>query len=106
MLFQKNTAKSDAASYIQSAKTQLESYSDLWEIHTIANDSVTICGHNYVSLEMMLRDKDTVLRYFYLTTEVEGYFVTMVLTTSLTDFNFSDFITSLEGSSRQVFPAE
>ncbi|MBR5868045.1 MAG: hypothetical protein IKZ21_01260, partial [Clostridia bacterium] len=72
MLYQKNTNKGDAASYLQSAKTQLESYSDLWEIHTIANDNVTIAGHNYVSLEMMLRDNDTVLRYFYLTTEVEG----------------------------------
>ena len=41
-----------------------------------------------------------------LTTEVEGYFVTMVLTTSLTDFNFTDFITSLEGSSLQHFPQD
>ena len=106
MLYQKNTSKGDAAGYLQSAKSQLESYSDLWEIHTIANDTVTIAGHSYVSLEMMLRDNDTVLRYFYLTTQVEGYFVTMVLTTSLTDFNFSDFITSLEGSSLQHFPAE
>lgn len=106
MLFQKKTSKGDSAAYLQSAKSQLESYSDLWEIHTIANDSVTIAGRNYVSLEMMLRDNDTVLRYFYLTTEVEGYFVTMVLTTSLVDFNFTNFITSLESSSLQHFPQD
>lgn len=103
LLYQKNTNKSDSASYIASAKSQLESYADLWEIRTVSNGAVTICGREYTSLEMVLTGGSTILRYFYCTTEVNGYFVTMIITTSDEAYSFNSFLSTLEASSAQHF---
>ena len=103
LLYQKNTNKSDSATYIASAKSQLESYADLWDIRTVSNQAVTIRGRDYVSLEMLLSNGSTLLRYFYATTEVNGYFVTMILTTSDADYSFDTFLTTLEATSAQHF---
>ena len=51
LLFQKNTGDGDSASYIASAREQLEKYGDLWEIRTVSNETVTIAGHEYVALD-------------------------------------------------------
>ncbi len=99
LLFQKNASGADSASYIASAREQLEKYGDLWEIRTVSNETVTIAGHEYVALEMVLKSGDTVLRYYYLTTVAEGYFATMILTTSLTDYSFESFLSTLNQSS-------
>ncbi len=103
LLYQKNTNKSDSASYIASAKKQLESYADLWEIRTVSNGNVTIRGREYAQLEMVLEGGDTLLRYYYCTTEVNGYFVTMILTTSDEDYSFDTFLSTLEATSAQHF---
>ena len=106
LLFQKNTGDGDSASYIASAREQLEKYGDLWEIRTVSNETVTIAGHEYVALEMILKNGDTVLRYYYLTTVAEGYYVTMILTTSLVDYSFADFLSTLNQSSVSYYGLE
>ena len=106
LLFQKNTGDGDSASYIASAREQLEKYGDLWEIRTVSNETVTIAGHEYVALEMILKNGDTVLRYYYLTTVAEGYYVTMILTTSLVDYSFADFLSTLNQSSVSYYELE
>lgn len=106
LLFQKNTGDGDSASYIASAREQLEKYGDLWEIRTVSNETVTVAGHEYVALEMVLKSGETVLRYYYLTTVAEGYFVTMILTTSLTDYSFSSFLSTLDQSSVRYYGLE
>ena len=106
LLYQKNTSNGDSASYIASAREQLEKYGDLWEIRTVSNQTVTVAGHEYAALEMILKNGDTVLRYYYLTTVAEGYFVTMILTTSLTDYSFESFLSSLNQSSARYYGLE
>ncbi len=106
LLFQKNTGDGDSASYIASAREQLEKYGDLWEIRTVSNETVTIAGHEYVALEMILKNGDTVLRYYYLTTVAEGYYVTMILTTSLVDYSFADFLSTLNQGSVSYYGLE
>ena len=103
LLYQKNPNGLDSASYVASAREQLEKYDDLWEIRTVSNETVSIAGHDYVSLEMLLKNGDAVLRYYYLTTVEEGYFVTMILTTSLTDYSFDSFVSSLRQSSERYY---
>jgi len=103
LLYQKNTDGSDSAAYIASARSQLESYSDLWEVRTVSNETHRICGHDYAVLEMVLQNGDTLLRYFYMTTVCRGYFITMILSTSVGDYRFESFLESLEDSSAQYY---
>lgn len=95
MIYQKNTEDADAASYIASIKSQLESYNDIYEITEVSSDTVTIAGHEYSDLEMKLESENNLLRYYYLTTSENGYFITMVVTTSLENYSFSSFVKSL-----------
>ena len=55
---------------------------------------------------MILKNGETVLRYYYLTTVAEGYYVTMILTTSLVDYSFADFLSTLNQSSVSYYGLE